>query len=836
MKSKKSTEQRITIKIGLIFLVVLLFFSGLFIYSAILKKNIDAQKEEMDNANRVLLYSNNLIVSIQHAQDILNHYMVSPRRVYRQQYDSISQDISEQIDIIKSSSPDNAQSALLEDIDSLLREKDLIVNRLLGQFRSQSPLQELDRKIETIEPVVKDTVVVTTVSDTTIVHRERRDFWSRLSHLFNPKFEPDTTINITYTEQEARAQTRVDTVMYADLKGITEEASKTYSSQMERIERQVRELVLAEQNISLNISKLTTQFYNEAIQTTQRGTENSEQLTQKIFSFAVTVGTISILLILVIIFFITDDLKKGKKARIELSREKKLTEELIESRHKLLLSVSHDVKTPLSSIMGYMEIWDSEEKKESRKKQIKSAMNSGRHILSMLTNLLEFSRLEQKSASLQKSTFNLIELINDILSMFRPFTDDKDIKLNFNNNLESPYYIETDYTILKQILVNVISNSVKYTYKGSVDIELTLQKEGVLMFTISDTGVGIDKEDLQKIFKPFARTTNPLKAEGTGFGLYVTKGLTESMQGEINISSEKGKGTAVNIKLPIKQITDFIPEESGSEISFFVNNNIYSKILIFEDDISLGNMIHEFLTQKGFKVKLCSNTRDIKGFIRVISTFDIVFTDMQMLNITGTDILSDIRELDPEIPVWLMTANDEYSEEKALYEGFSGLIKKPVKMSRLLKILSGEQNSGKPNSGEPNKGKMRNNKAETSDPSDNWNGRSLEKRFPGLVSMFYSDTEYIKDLLSLFVQSSSVDTDNLYQAIDKGDFREAQKICHKIHPFLSQLDADHICVNLRKMDGLRDRDESAYPNWKTELSESVRMIREFTENIKKDYL
>lgn len=828
MKSEKTPEQRITFKIGLIFLVVLLFFSGLFVYSRMLKKNIDAQKVEMDNSYRILLYSNHLIVSIQNAQDILNRYLVSPRRVYQQQYDSITQDITEQIEIIKGISPESDQSALLEDIDSLLNEKNLIVKRLIGQFRSQSPLIELDRKIETIEPVIKDTVIVTTSSDTTIVHRERRDFWSRLSHLFNPKFEPDTTINITHTEKEARAETRVDTLMYADLKGITEEASRTYLNQMERIERQVRELVLAEQSISLNISKLITQFYNEAIQTAQRGTDSSEMLTQKIFMFAITVGAISILLILIIIFFITDDLRKGKRARIELSKEKKLTEELIESRHKLLLSVSHDIKTPLSSIMGYMEIWDSEEKQEARKRQLKSALNSGRHILSMLTNLLEFSRLEQKTASLQKSTFNLIELVQDILNMFRPLTDDKNIQLNFDNWLNSPYYVETDYTILKQILTNVISNAVKYTLKGRVDIELVQEKEGMLVFTISDTGVGIDKNDLQKIFKPFSRTNNPLKAEGSGFGLYVTKGLTNSLNGDVNISSEIGKGTVVSIKLPLKHITDFIPEDSNSEINTYVNNNIYSKILIFEDDISLGNMIREFLTQKGFKVKLCSNTRDIKGFIRLVSSFDIVFTDMQMVNVTGSEILKEIRERDEKIPVWLMTTNDEYSKQKAKDEGFTGFVGKPIQMSRLLKVLSGEP--GKEESIDNINGK------EKILSDNNFNGESIEEQFPGLVSMFGNDTEYIKNVLSVFVQSSSAETENLTQLIEKGDFKEAQKICHKIHPFLSQLDAEYLCTNLRKMDKLKNGDESEYPNWKKELTETVKMIEDFTENVRKYYL
>ena len=133
--------------------------------------------------------------------------------------------------------------------------------------------------------------------------------------------------------------------MYKDLRGITAEATKTYSSQIQRIERQVRELVLAEQSISLHISQLITQFYNEAIQTSRVGAENSAMLTQKIFTFAITVGAISIVLILIITLFIANDLEKGKTARTELSKEKHLTESLIESRHKLLLSVSHDIKT-----------------------------------------------------------------------------------------------------------------------------------------------------------------------------------------------------------------------------------------------------------------------------------------------------------------------------------------------------------------------------------------------------------------------------------------------------------------------------------------------------------
>lgn len=823
MKSVKSPEHRITIKVGLIFLVVILFFVGLFTYSSFLRKNIDAQNLELDESYRVLEYSNHLISSIQDAQDALNRYLVSPGRIHRQQYDSILLDISEQIEIIKSSTPKYNQGLLLEDIDSLLNEKHLIVNRLLGLLRSQSPLVELDRRIETIDPVVKDTTVVITNVDTIVVNKQRKDFWSRLSHLVNPKFEPDTTVSITHTEKEARASIIVDTLMYADLKNISEEASKSYQAQIGRIERQVRELVLADQYISLHISKIISEFYNETIQSTRQGTLNSEMLSQKILNFAIVVGALSIVLILIITLLISNDLNNGKNARIALAKEKQLTEDLIDSRHKLLLSVSHDIKTPLSSMMGYMEIWDSEDKNESRKRQLKSARNSGRHILSLLTNLLEFSRLEQKSAVLNISAFNLIELIEDILSMFQPFTEEKKLDLNFNNNLSAPYYIESDYTVIKQILINIISNSVKYTLNGSVNLTVSEIKKNVLQFNIEDTGIGISEEDFSKIFKPFSRVKSSINSEGSGFGLYVTKGLTESLKGNITLDSERGVGTNVEIKLPVKKIENIVATNKDDLQSPQCDTRVYEKVLIFEDDISLGNLIKEFLVQKGYKVKLCNRTKDIKGFLRIISSFDIVFTDMQMFEYTGTEILRDIREIDKDIPVWLMTANDEYSTVKTFNEGFTGLIEKPIHMNKLIQILQGNMLKSSLNNG-------------GNDKVVELNSVTLQSRFPQLSSMFLDDAESIKDLLSEFVANSERDRKLLSEFIKNNQFEKAQRLCHKIHPFYSQLDAEYLATPLRKLDSLKGQDANEYPEWKQDLANTIEKIEEFTQSIKNDFL
>lgn len=791
----------------MIFLVVILYFTGLFVYSYSLKKNIDLQKAEMDNSYTVLSQSNRLIVSIQQAQDVLNMYLSSPRRLFQQQYDSISSDISIQIQKIKEMKPEKEQDLLLQDIDSLLLEKNKIVRRLTGLFRSQNPLTELDQKINSYDEIIQDSVIVTTSTDTTRVEleKQKKGFWNRVRDVFNPEHTPDTAINITRVEQEARSISRVDTALYTDLKNIAEEASRSYSSRIRGIEREVRELLVAEQNISLHISQLTNDFYNETIRIAWSGTENSEELTQRIFRFAIVVGALSIFFILITIFFIIDDLNKGQKARADLVREKQLTEELIESRHRLLLSVSHDVKTPLSSMMGYMELWDSEENDEDKKRQLQSARSSGKHILNMLTNLLEFSRLQQNSAKLYYSQFNLIEMMNGIISMFQPLTEEKSLSLTFENRTSSLLYIETDHTLLKQMLTNVVSNAIKYTLRGGITVRL--EDQGQLVFTVIDSGIGMDANELPEIFKPFSRMQNPLKTEGSGFGMYVTKGLVELLKGNIEVTSKKGRGSSVVITLPLRRLSDMAvngegnPELSGSDKTA-PSDIPFKKILLFEDDLSLGNMIREYLARNGYKAALCNHPDDVDGFLKEISQFDIVFTDMHMSQITGTDILRKIREKENRIPVWLMTAHDDYTTERALSEGFSGLVRKPINMSRFTDILS--------------------------------KGEKIQ--FPQLSTLFQGDEEAIKDILTGFVDSANKDMDTLESYIEQEAFEKAQQLAHRIYPFFNQLDAGHLCVVLHKMDRLRGEGESAYPNWKEELLKTIEEIRKFSVDIRENYL
>lgn len=807
MKPDNTLELRIRLKIGLLFLIVILYVVGVYFYSHNLKKNIDEQKKEMSESYKVQSQSEKLVYNVQEVQSILNELLVSHSTSQQALLDSLSSTISEQISFLSQHISETSTDELLASIDSLLNKKKEIVNTLNQRLRQRNPVQDIEDKIVSYEEIVKDSVIITILKDTTVVIKEiegRRNIWGRLRDLVKSRPQQDSIIQISETEKEIITTSRVDTVISSDLKSATKEASVSYSSQITSIEKQVRELILSDQNISLQISKLLSEFHYQTTQITQKGILKSELLIQRIFSFAILIGALSLIIILIIIIFIASDLNKGRKARIALAEEKELTEKLMKSRHKLLLSISHDIKTPLSSIMGYLEIWNQSEVEGSKIKQLKSAQNSAQHILSMLTNLLEFSRLEQNKAVLHNSIFNLSETMNEIIEMLLPLTDETKLKVELKFIPGDSFWIKTDYTILKQILINVISNALKYTSHGSVEIKA--EYNNGLIFTIEDTGTGMTDSELKEIFKPFSRASSLSTTEGSGFGMYVTKGLIQALNGSINIESEKERGTRVRITIPIHPLEN-IKMEKGEPSE---KSNIYNRILILEDDIPLGRLITEYLNQKGYIADLSSNPEEINNSIEKISDYKIVFTDMEMTYINGNQSLLRIREKNTEIPVWLMTANDDYTNERALSEGFNGLIKKPVQLANVINILSEQK--------------------------DNYTKEYKPiSSFSSLTEFLGDDEESIKSILSTFVTSVYKDIEKLTKEIELSNFEGAQQICHKMHPFISQMGAEYLCGVLLKMDSLRGKGYSSFPEWKSELQKSVNDIKAYADKIKEEY-
>jgi FixJ family two-component response regulator/two-component sensor histidine kinase len=371
----------------------------------------------------------------------------------------------------------------------------------------------------------------------------------------------------------------------------------------------------------------------------------SEETINRNYGISIIGGGTALGLILLFILLIINDVNKGKQAREQLRQ-------VMDSRHQLLLSVSHDIKSPLSSILAYLEL------KTGESDDITNMQHAAKHILAMLENLLEYSSLEQGTLQLTFTDIDISQLEKETVEIFKPLTAAKGLQLQHEADERR---IRTDAMKIRQIIINLISNAIKYTPEGKVGVKLGYA-DCKLTIRVNDTGAGIPADKLADIFKPFTRIeSNNALAHGSGFGMYVVKGLVDLLGGTIHIESETGHGTMVEVMIPVEPAENVISHTSR-------------KIKVYEDDKITDELVRRMLKQLGHQV--------------VEQDHDIILTDMEMGETSGLDILHNAGD----IPVILMTGRGDFSAAKANELGFAGFIAKPFTLNDLRTVFGEADN------------------------------------------------------------------------------------------------------------------------------------------------
>ncbi len=777
---QKSIESKIRFNIVLIYILVAAIICGMFFYFYTYGYNVDNQKKDIEEQHKDLARTEELIRSINHAQTEANLYVTTQQsrhlRLFRKQMGQIEQAIdSMRLDI--SSTP---QDSILSEITLLLKEKDRAITALNKQFSNKTPIDTIPPQVETPEPItITEFPTETTIIQDTIVNTsDKKSFWKRLSNVFSPEQKEDTVLVVTKLQTNT-VITPPDTM---PVKEVMEQARQEFTERITAIERQVSQLIIADQEISSRISDLLIKLYSQIVQSRVEEIQKEEAILQKNNKQVFIIGVIALLVILLFIILIIHDVNKGSAARKALEKANIRTKQLMDSRHQLLLSVSHDAKTPLNSILGYLELWQN--RKELSEKEIASIQNSGKYILALLENLLEFSSLEQGTLQVSPKDFYLQKLCQETTDMFAPLAHNKKLSFKCKFDFKSDLCLYSDPLKIRQILINILSNAVKYTSEGEITFEVRYADDN-LYCCIEDTGVGIPADQIDNLFKPFSRITeNNSIAEGNGFGMYVVKGLVDLLQGHINLQSERNIGTRVRVFIPIKE-----GECKPSDLST-------KKLLIIDDDYAFLSMINEICLNLGHTVTTCNTLSDFQKVLPYIGEYNMVFTDMEMNTFTGKDILAEIRNSHPQIPVIIMTARGDYNEEIAKAAGFDGYLSKPITVESIRSLAGGR------------------NSASTGDNV--------------LEQMFGQDTDAIMNILETFIQVSIENIVLLRESIKENDFHKAQALCHKMLPMFMQVNAPAETITLLKeMDAMRSKEATDYPEWK----EKINCLLEETEEL-----
>ena len=397
---KKSIENNIRYKAIILYIIAIVGIVAMIFYISDLRKDVTRQKQNVENQHNILSMANDLVYTISEAQFESGQYMLTKRRKHLNNYDSTLVRIDSLITSIIELRPEDETN--LRRIETLLNEQTDNIIKLTRQLKLKNPVIEVSQTIKDYEkPLKNDTVIVTVKNDTLIKELPKKKFFKRLGEVFKPS-KDSVQMLMTQRYDTTRNEQLKDSleVIYEVVETAAERAEIAYQRNIANIEKQINMLVIAEKTISTEISAILLQFHRQTLEATTEIILENEESIRKNYNYSIIGGCMALFLILVIIILINTDVNKGVKARKELENANRIIKSTMESRHNLLLSVSHDIKSPLSSITGYLELMRDEE-------GVRSMKNSASHILSLLDNLLDFSTIDQGKMSKSISDFNL---------------------------------------------------------------------------------------------------------------------------------------------------------------------------------------------------------------------------------------------------------------------------------------------------------------------------------------------------------------------------------------------------------------------------------------------
>jgi len=370
-----------------------------------------------------------------------------------------------------------------------------------------------------------------------------------------------------------------------------------------------------------------------------------------------------------------------------LTLQKEAAQAASEAKTRFLANVSHEIRTPMNAVLGMAELMLSENLNNRQRHYAEDIKTSAMSLLNIINEILDLSKIQSGRMDLAPVHFNFVSLVDNIGSMMRFLIKNKNVTFDIDMQGDIPRYLYGDNARLRQILLNVLSNAAKFTEKGYVRLSISVSDNDIF-FTVTDTGMGIKKEDLVDLFDAFkqAETVMYRDYKGTGLGLTITKALVEMMNGKIEIESVLGHGTTVHVAIP-KVLGD------EGQVQRYVSTRKLlcspdTNILAVDDNAINLNVICGLLRQCGVTVFAAASGKEAIEMLRM-DEYDLIFMDHMMPEMDGVETTKKIREMGINTPVIALTANAVVSaKEMLLASGMDDYLSKPIVKEQLYEILA----------------------------------------------------------------------------------------------------------------------------------------------------
>lgn len=708
-------------------------------------------------------------------------------------YKRAMKEASALIDSLQQLLTDTLQQMRLDTVRSLLRNKEQNMVLVLEAMK-QSPTdelyrQQLDSLIMQQDSILSSTHVrrrVVTHRNSYTIHHKPKKFFRRLADVFSPG-KPDSTqvdniIQEEYTDTIDEAYNPVDTIATM-LTSIQHKVFQTRQESMRTLDARINQLRIAGGRVSQRVNQLLDNIEDDEQKAMEVRIAHEQDIRQQAAWTMATIAILAVLLVLIFFTIIWRDITRSNHYRKELEKAKLYAENLLVAREKLMLTITHDIKAPAGSIIGYIDLLIRLVQDRRQQFYLHNMKSSANHLLDLITSLLDYHRLEAGKMDIHPVTFNPHELFESIYTSFLPGAEKKQLTLNFEENIPRTLNLEGDPFRIRQIAENLISNALKFTSQGSITIQVDYEQNR-FTFRVEDTGCGMSIQEQQRVFQAFTRLQSAQGQEGFGLGLSITKKLVELLNGEITIESAPGKGSMFQVVLFLPKVT----KAPITQVETLSDDKKQWRILLIDDDRIQLNltevMIYDLFNHAQHNIppviKCCTQPEELFKLI-ASETFDIVFTDIQMPAMNGFELLQKLRSLDvpqaKNIPVIAITARSDMDETDFCTQGFAGCLHKPFNQTELLKIFKTHmQDDWKENTVQ----------TETdSKPSDT----ECTYNFSPLTAFSGDDPAAAHEILETFIGKSTKNYERMKQALSNKDMADLCNVAHKMLPTFTMIEA-----------------------------------------------
>ena len=709
-------------------------------------------------------------------------------------------EVNASIDTLETILTDTLQQARLDTVRTLLQNKQWNMYAVLEAMRNtptdQIYQEQLDSLIAQQDSLLSTPHIrrkVITHHNSYTIHHKKKGFFKRLADVFAPGKEDSTQVSNViqeeYTDTLDEVYSPIDTISTM-ITGIQHKVFQTRQKETEMLNTRISSLRVIGSGLSQRVNQLLENIEHDEQEAARTKLMQEEEIRKEAAETMAKIAIAAFVLVLVFSIVIARDITRNNHYRRELEKAKSYAENLLVAREKLMLTITHDIKAPAGSIIGYIDLLIRLVNDRRQQFYLSNMKSSAQHLLALVTSLLDYHRLEAGKMDLHPVAFNPHELLTDIYNSFLPLAEKKQLQLDFKEKLPETLTLEGDPFRIRQIVENLLSNALKFTAAGGI----TLQAEyhgNQFVFSVSDTGCGMTASEQERIFKEFTRLSSAQGQEGFGLGLSITRKLVELLLGRIDIESAPGKGSTFTVSMPLPSIS---PKPApGSKEPAITLPKIHLRIAIIDDDriqMHLTEaMLHNATEEvKGFKVETvcCEQPEELIEQLKN-RTFDLVFTDIQMPAMNGFELLHHLRNQNfaqaQSIPVIAITARGDMNENDFQQKGFAGMLQKPFNQSELKKVVKNALNHLTVSDNIPDTLPVQKDTHETSPHTDQ------PYNFSPLTAFSEDDPEAAKEILRTFAQETQKNMEKLQTAISNKDMEALCATAHKMLPTFLMIEA-----------------------------------------------